>query len=458
MIPHDLVREYDMLVQPSIHSANKLARYHVTVLSNFIRGYGRYARRYDKSAIGESTYPDQFFLLGREELSIGVQKAGRLLEKLSLPGDELIVLETSVDPSELQPNLNTGLGAYVQRPWIKVNGVHGVDQDLKLTPQRIEEVAARSQMIAIGNLPPFNDLSPRSISILPIAQGCQAACPFCFSHASISDDQEQTPLDWGRVESVFRAAADRGAERAVITGGGEPGLLQVDRLHQIIALARRYFDKVVLITNGYRWGRLESNERCEALKALVDAGLTVLSVSRHHHNATRNTEIMHLDTQATVLAKTWSEHRSLFANLTFRWVCVLQQGGIQDEQGVHEYLAWAASTGVPQVCFKELYVSTSTESVYHNYASNDWSHAHQVPLSIVLDVMRDDGWRHSDALPWGAPLFDGYVDGQAMRVAAYTEPSLLWELEQVQCRSWNLMADGRCFASLESSESEVCLP
>jgi len=45
-----------MLIQPSIHAKNKLSRYHVTVLSNFIRGYDRYTRCYDKSAIRESTY------------------------------------------------------------------------------------------------------------------------------------------------------------------------------------------------------------------------------------------------------------------------------------------------------------------------------------------------------------------------------------------------------------------
>jgi len=447
-----------MLIQPSIHTENKLSRYHVTVLSNFIRGYDRYTRRYDKSAIGESTYPDQFFLLDREKLSIGVEKTQRLLSKLSIPGDELIVLETTIDPNDLHPNLNTGLGNYVERSWIRIDGVHTIEQALQLIPQRVEEVAARSQQIAMGHLPAFSDLVPRSVSVLPIAQGCQAACPFCFSHASISEDQEQSQLDWGRVADIFRRASDSGAERAVITGGGEPGLLPIDRLHRLIAVAREHFGKVVLITNGYSWGKLNASKQFDGLKALADAGLTVLSVSRHHFNTARNTEIMHLDTQAESLARVWSEHRSDFADLTFRWVCVLQQGGVQDEQSVRDYLAWAASTGAPQVCFKELYVSTSTESVYHNYKSNDWSHAHQVPLSIVLDTMESTGWERVGALPWGSPLFDGRVGGHTMRVAAYTEPSLLWELEHMQCRSWNLMADGRCFASLESRESEVCLP
>jgi hypothetical protein len=39
--------------------------WHVTVLSNFARGYDKYARVYSKAGIAESTFPDRFFLLRR---------------------------------------------------------------------------------------------------------------------------------------------------------------------------------------------------------------------------------------------------------------------------------------------------------------------------------------------------------------------------------------------------------
>ena len=42
-----------------------------------------------------------------------------------------------------------------------------------------------------------------------------------------------------------------------------------------------------------------------------------------------------------------------------------------------------------------------------------------------------------------------------MTIAAYTEPSVSWELAQGECRSWNLLADGRCYASLETKHSEI---
>ena len=58
--------------------------WHVTVLSNFARGYEKYSRVYSKSRIAESTFPDRFFLLNESELQIGISKASKLLAKLNV--------------------------------------------------------------------------------------------------------------------------------------------------------------------------------------------------------------------------------------------------------------------------------------------------------------------------------------------------------------------------------------
>jgi hypothetical protein len=42
-----------------------------------------------------------------------------------------------------------------------------------------------------------------------------------------------------------------------------------------------------------------------------------------------------------------------------------------------------------------------------------------------------------------------------MRVAAYTEPSLFWERSRGLARSWNVMSDGTCLASLEDRGTDV---
>ena len=58
--------------------------YYITVLSNLVRGYDKYARIYDKSNILESTYPNRFFLLSKHEIGVGIAKASRLLHKTGL--------------------------------------------------------------------------------------------------------------------------------------------------------------------------------------------------------------------------------------------------------------------------------------------------------------------------------------------------------------------------------------
>ena len=78
-----------------------------------------------------------------------------------------------------------------------------------------------------------------------------------------------------------------------------------------------------------------------------------------------------------------------------------------------------------------------------------------MPLSVVIEFVRENGFTEVARLPWGAPVFRGNINGRQISVAAYTEPSLFWERTQGIARSWNLMADGRCLVSLEDRASEI---
>jgi MoaA/NifB/PqqE/SkfB family radical SAM enzyme len=430
-------------------------RYHATVLSNFIRGYDKYARRYAKTDIRESRFPARFFLLKREDLQLGIDRASQLMLRTGLTGERVLVLATRVKASDLRPNERTGIGELVERNFIDVDCVYVVDDDRQLRAISIEDACAASLACHLKSRPRWDELRPRSVSVLPIARGCQAACSFCFSSASVSRDVRQGKLDWQRVDAILHAARDRGAERAVITGGGEPGLLGDDNLERLIRACGRDFTKVVLITNGYSLARRSEDERAQALGRLAEAGLTVLAVSRHHHDAVENARIMQLDTESDKVVRSWRTDRAALAPLMLRLVCVLQRGGIEDSSTLDAYLSWAASLGVAEVCFKELYVSTSHESVYHSEQGNLWSRENQVPLRLVLDRALDRRWERVAALPWGAPIFSADIDGAPMRIAAYTEPSVSWELHNGTCRSWNLMSDGRCLASLEDRGSVV---
>ena len=254
---------------------------------------------------------------------------------------------------------------------------------------------------------------------------------------------------------MLQEARSRGAERAVITGGGEPGMLRPERLEKLIELSASVFGKVVLISNGYRWGRMDSTHRIDALRRLHAAGLSILAISRHHYSRDGNKRIMHLETQSEELSESWSMHRDELNGLEMRWICVLQRGGVDTVRELNRYIDWAAATEVGQVCFKELYVSASIESEYYQEHSNEWSYANQVPLRIVLEAAEQEGWQKAEPLPWGAPIFKVKRGDNEVKVAAYTEPSVCWERQNGLCRSWNLMSDGRCLASLEDRNSLV---
>jgi hypothetical protein len=173
--------------------------YFVTALSNLIRGFDKYSRIYDKARIIESTFPGRFFLLTRDELPIGIRKASHLPEKTRLVGDRLVVLQTHARTDELFPNSRTGLGRFVERSGILLDAVHFVDAGGALEPLVLEEACAQSYRVVGRRLAPFENLSPRSVSVLPIARACQARCPFCFSKASASADTEARSPDWLRV-------------------------------------------------------------------------------------------------------------------------------------------------------------------------------------------------------------------------------------------------------------------
>lgn len=436
--------------------AGALPWFHVTVLSNFARGYDRYARAYRKGLIPESTYPGESYVLAERDLGIGISKARRLKAKLAIANDQIVAIEARLPVGSISPNPRTGLGYVWASPDLPVSRMYRVLDGNCLEPMSVEEATAASLALHGAAFHPYTALTPRSVSFLPIARGCQASCPFCFSEASASADQKQQRIDWSAVRTWLRLATSRGAERAVITGGGEPTMLPFPGLIRLVEECSNQVAKVVLITNGISLAQLEPSDTVERLVALRRAGLSVLAISRHHQDEGINLALMNAETRTPRLLD--AVRRALegrCARLQTRLICVLQKGGVASSADVDEYVRWAAEFGADEVCFKELYVSTTAESVYHSRAANAWSESHQVPLSVVLEWAEGNGFRVERRLPWGAPVFTGQVDGRDVRVAAYTEPSLFWERSHGIARSWNVMADGSCLASLEDRGSRL---
>lgn len=481
------------MIQPIVlHRTPKtVPRYHVTVLSNFARGFDKYAMTYSKAAIAESTFPDRFFLLDAHELHHGVRKASGLLPRTGHPNDRLLVLETRVDPGSLHVNSRTGIGRYVEGPTIRLsrlwllapvnettstaNASHAPWSTEGWTPQplSVEEAYAASMALWVAHdgLTAYDALRPRTVSVLPLARACQARCRFCFSDASVSMDQapHRNPLvheHWHNVQAWVEQAAARGAERFVITGGGEPGLLPHKDLLRLIRLGASRMRTVVLITNGIHLARLDELTIEQRLRDYRAAGLSVLSLSRHHHEVAVNAGIMGLDTKTESVLNAWQRVRSetLATNVTerrpmsVRLIAVLQKGGVEDDASLSDYLDWAVQHGVAALCFKELYVSSTLESAYHAQPANGWAREHQVPLVVLTAFLERHGFQVVERLPWGSPVYRGSWQNQTITVAAYTEPTLFWERHHGIARSWNLMADGQCLVSLEDPSSGIALP
>jgi len=290
------------------------------------------------------------------------------------------------------------------------------------------------------------------LSVLPVGLACQARCWFCFSESSISKEKEKFKYELKGLKEICQKSQSLGAERFVITGGGEPGLLQFDNLLDMIRLAKKHFPKVVLISNGMFLSKETDEKLIHKLKHLEEAGLDVLSISRHSPHSDVNKEIMGVNIGSGRIFDFMNAHK---IEIKKRLICVLQKMGVSNFDKIAEYLDYATFHQVDQVCFKELYVSSSLESLYSKTKENIYSENQQVSLSVVLDFLEKSHFKKVKELPWGSPVYSGIWKGRKIEIAAYTEPSVGWERLHGIARSWNIMADGKCYASLEDMNSLV---
>jgi len=393
----------------------------------------------------------------------------KLKRRCVLAGDAFVLNEVDVAKAigrglRFQPNQSSGTQVGHE---VVSEGRPGVFLDIPLLSSRLswdverlgvdspsvspEELTAASMALDREGWKEWGACIPRSFSVLPIREACQAACPFCFSHASISSE----PLGVSGAKTVHweeglvywsQRARSAGATRAVLTGGGEPLLLPRRVLEQTLRTLQPSFSSILLITNGLHPRATEA----EFWHALESMGLTTVALSRHGLDDCGDARLMGLDCVPT--APVMAALRK--TSIRLRKITVLQKNGVRSSDDVLAAIRRAAEQGFTDVCFKELYVAALSESLFASAESNRYSKENQVSLSVVLEAMEAVGAPLISRLPWGAPVFDY----EGVRVAAYTEPSIAWERSSGLVRSWNYMADGQCFASLETMESRLQSP
>jgi hypothetical protein len=426
-------------------------------LSNWTRGFDRYAMRYSKQLIGESKYPDCFYMMKEgEELAPAIAKTKDLIGRLNIAGDRVVALRAMlhVGAGGMEPNVHsgTGVGWRWPHPWIPLTEFGLATDAGSFRRERHETLTAMAYKLKQGELASWVDCTPRTFSVLPIARACNATCAFCFSKASVSELASQVPLKEEVCRAWAKEARARGASRAVITGGGEPGLLGWGALERLSSVLSCEIGKVLLITNGSQFADLESPELRKVLARLSKAGLTRIAISRHGTDEVEDQRIMGLGVDGAKVARVLNEHGE---GPRLRSICVLQKGGVDSPARVEKYLRRMAREGFGEVCFKELYVSALSENPWAPSVYNLFSESNQVPLHMVVLQLERMEFVERERLPWGSPVYEGVIEGVSMRVAAYTEPSVGWERSHRMVRSWNLMADGTCFASLEDPASKL---
>ena len=428
-------------------------------LTNWILGFDRYRGVYAKSRQPRVSHPGRFYMLRQgEEFAVGLAKARDLARRLQERGSEVAWIESRLPVGEaaMAPNRFTGTGVGWAWPSEEVPvsrvGLVGEDGRLRALPHEAVTAAAHAACRGSDALD-WASFAPRSFSALPIAKACQAKCDFCFSKASASEAIKQRPLDLGLAAAWAEAARKAGASRAVITGGGEPTLAKPQGLLELMGILSKRVGPTLMISNGAMLGAMDEAKRRETLDAWAQAGLSTLALSRHGVGREAEARILGIDANAAQVSRDVAAHSKIKA----RSICVLQQGGVDSRESLEGYLRQMASEGVGEVCFKELYVSSLSENPWAASRENVFAQSRQVPLSLAVAALEALGFEEQSRLPWGSPVYAGAIDGVAMKVAAYTEPSVGWEAANKMVRSWNLMSDGACLASLEDPQSVLSL-
>lgn len=429
--------------------------YFLTTATNFLICYDKYSNTYDKSKQVKSKYNDKFYLL--KEGDVSYDDLSKILNKLS---DRINKSESSLDfivkiyidlKSDIYKNdesgdgTKTNVGHYIDGVIVSTKSFHKINNGVQVDvyPEDILALAYKTQS---ESLMEYDKLKPRTLSYLPVKIECQASCKFCFSKSSISLNKRLEPLEHGKLDRACALSKERGAERFVITGGGEPLLFGYDGIIDILKVASKYYNNILIITNGKEIEDY-SDSQMDALKV---NGLERIAVSIHSDNLEQNKNIMRLDVDYKKVF-----HKIRKAGLKTRLICVLQKGGIDNQERILDYIKFSIENKINEICFKELYVSTNIESDYHNSKANVYSSNNRVSLSIVTNTMDELQAKKIIELPWGSPVYLLKHTAGDVRIAAYTEPSVGWERTNGIARSWNLMFDHKCYASLESDESLI---
>jgi molybdenum cofactor biosynthesis enzyme MoaA len=195
-------------------------------------------------------------------------------------------------------------------------------------------------------------ISRRAILTLVTIAGCNANCRFCSNEITFTPGGRFLRFD-ERVSRAIELARLASIDKIAYTGG-EPTVAPASLLALVAATAPR-FRTARLHTNGVGLLRATGAGEAPLVDALIDAGLTGVSVSVAHFDRARNAEIMRFKTAWTGL--TDDDLRAIAArnerpSFSARLSCVLCAGAVDDLDGVLQYVAWGGALGFRSFIFR----------------------------------------------------------------------------------------------------------
>jgi len=197
------------------------------------------------------------------------------------------------------------------------------------------------------------------LSVVPESFVCNANCPYCISRQN-PDPTDKASVGLGALIRAIRFSRDCGAQTAIITGKGEPMIMNDTHVHNVVERLGRDFGRIDLHTNGVRIATGDRQAVTEYLETLQRDGLTNLTVSIASMYPGAHTKSLGLKTEILgSLARRLADYKKSHT-IHIRWACILAKEFVSTPDQMEAYLRFAADWGADSVIFRELWVSDGT--------------------------------------------------------------------------------------------------
>lgn len=218
---------------------------------------------------------------------------------------------------------------------------------------------------------------------------CKGDCPFCMTDLRYKAEEVPSDVFIENFKAAFRDYYKNGGRKVLFTGG-EP-TLRPEKVLGMLEFIKSYdLALIVLYTNGTRLlDYIDWKKKHKTLIGhLANEGLHAVNLTANHYDVLRRCEIFH-DGQSDPAAIA-SESRKVGIGL--RLNCTLIKDYIGNIDEIKKYLEWAASIGITDVYFRDLFHLKNRElSTRHsNRDKLKFSDDHRVDYNALTSKVEKD--------------------------------------------------------------------